>query len=108
MPSLHTPDSILPAPVWATPHPQGTLLKIHLKPNARQSEVTGTHEDALAIRLAAKPVEGEANTALIAFLAQKLNLPKSRLTLLMGTTSRHKQVLVLGLAPENLPPLLPT
>ena len=90
---------------WCTTHPEGCTLSVTVKPNAKATAITGLSgpEDApaLAIRLAAKPVEGEANTALIAFLSKALDIPKSRLSLHRGQTGRHKQVLVSGLSPEE-------
>lgn len=90
---------------WCAPHPQGCLLHITVKPNAKATAVTGAlaQEGAtsLAIRLAAKPIDGEANTALLTFLSRTLNLPKSRLILHKGQTGRHKQVLVTGCPPEQ-------
>ncbi len=100
---------------WCTAHPEGCLLHVTVKPNAKATAVTGLSgpEDApaLAIRLAAKPVEGEANTTLIAFLSKALGIPKSRLSLHRGQTGRHKQVLINGTPPEEactrLAPLIP-
>ncbi len=72
-------------------------MKLHVKatPNARKSEVVGWEEDplhgrVLRIRIAAPPVEGKANTALRALLANWLGLPKSQIILEKGGTSRLK------------------
>jgi uncharacterized protein YggU (UPF0235/DUF167 family) len=63
-------------------------------PNARQTTVDGLHDGCLRLRLAAPPVEGKANEALIAWLAAALGLPKRGARLLRGTTARRKQVVV--------------
>lgn len=82
-------------------------LTVHVTPNAKQSAVVGWQEDgSLKIRLAAKPVDGDANAELIAFLAQTLNLPKRAVTLTHGHTSRIKRVLVDGLEKSTLLALL--
>ena len=45
------------------------MLTLHIQPGARKTEFAGQHGDALKIRLAAPPVDGKANAALIAFVA---------------------------------------
>ena len=63
-------------------------------PNARRTGSDGLHDGALRVRLLASPVEGQANEALIAWLASELGLPKRAVTLLKGQTSRRKQLLL--------------
>jgi uncharacterized protein (TIGR00251 family) len=58
--------------------------------------VAGEHGDALKIRLAAPPVDGKANAALLAFIAERLGVSKSAVTLKSGQTSRRKVVEVEG------------
>jgi uncharacterized protein (TIGR00251 family) len=62
--------------------------------------VAGLHGDALKIRLAAPPVDGAANDALIAFLSQQLGVSRSTIHLLSGLSSRSKVVAVDGLSAE--------
>ena len=57
----------------------------------------GRRGDAVLIRLAAPPVEGAANDALIAFLADALDLPRRNIRIVSGETSRDKRVQVSGL-----------
>jgi uncharacterized protein (TIGR00251 family) len=71
-------------------------LSLHIQPGAKKSEVAGLHGAALKIRLAAPPVDGKANAALLAFVAKQLNLPKSAVSLKSGQTSRQKVVRVEG------------
>jgi uncharacterized protein (TIGR00251 family) len=63
---------------------------IAVMPNAKKTEVAGVHGDALKVRLHAPPVDGKANEALIRYLAARLILPKSAITLLHGQTARRK------------------
>lgn len=70
------------------------LLTVHVQPGAKTTEVVGLHGDALKIRLAAPPVDGKANAALIDFLAGRLGVPKSAIELKSGQTSRRKQLAV--------------
>ena len=65
-------------------------LTLHIQPGAKKTEVAGLHGDALKIRLAAPPVDGKANAALIAFVAQRLDVARSAVTLKSGQTSRRK------------------
>lgn len=68
------------------------VLTVAVQPNARQTEATGLHEGALRIRLAAQPIEGQANTALTAWLARELGLAKRDVRVRRGAAARHKQV----------------
>ncbi len=70
-------------------------LRVRATPNARQSEVIGWETDPqagplLRVRIAAPPVDGKANAALRDFLAKSLGLPKSKVVLEKGGTSRFK------------------
>lgn len=72
-------------------------MKLHVKviPNAHKTEAVGwesdpTHGRLLRVRVAAPPVEGKANKVLNAFLADYLHLPKSKVVLQKGDTSRIK------------------
>jgi len=71
-------------------------LTLHIQPGAKKTEFAGLHGEALKIRLAAPPVDGKANEALLRFIAEVLHLPKSAVTLKSGQTSRHKVLEVNG------------
>lgn len=71
-------------------------LTLHIQPGAKKTEFAGLHGDTLKIRLAAPPVDGKANEALVKFLAEVLHLPKSAVTLKSGQTSRRKVLEVSG------------
>ncbi|WP_347247669.1 DUF167 family protein [Zoogloea sp.] len=82
---------------WLTLAGDGSaVLALHIQPGARKTEVAGLHGEALKIRLAAPPVDGKANAALLAFLAQACGVPKSAVSLLSGETSRSKRVRIVG------------
>ncbi len=72
------------------------VLSLHIQPGAKKTEIAGLHGEALKIRLAAPPVDGKANAALIAFLARACGVPKAAVELLSGETSRTKRVRVSG------------
>ncbi len=83
------------------------LLTLHIQPGAKKTEVCGLHGDALKIRLAAPPVDGKANAALLAFVADRLDLPKSAVSLKSGQTSRRKVVEAAGAPADAVQRLLP-
>lgn len=70
----------------------GCLLRVSVSPNARRTAVDGLHDGALRVRLAAPPVDGKANDALVAWLAAALGLPRRAVRLRHGLTSRRKQI----------------
>ncbi len=77
-------------------------LRVRVQPGAKRDELLGFQEGVLRIRLAAPPVEGRANKALIALLSEALHVPKASVAVVAGYTSRDKLVEVTGLAPEEL------
>lgn len=81
---------------WLTDTPDGAVLSLRLIPRASKNAIQGEHGDALKIRLCAPPVDGAANAALIEFLSDTLSLPRARIRLLSGHTSRTKRVLLSG------------
>ena len=80
--------------------PDGAVLALRVIPRAGRTALAGTRDGALLVRLAAAPIDGAANDALIAFLADLLDLPKHRLSLVSGSHSRSKRVKVIGMSAE--------
>ena len=76
-------------------------LTVAVIPNAKRSERAGLHDGALRVRLAAPAIEGRANEALIAWLAEQLGVPRRAVVLHHGATSRRKR-LELALPLEQL------
>jgi uncharacterized protein (TIGR00251 family) len=72
----------------------GVLLQLSVMPNAKRTEVDGLHDGALRVRLAAPPIDGRANEALVAWLAKSLGIPKRDVEMLRGESSRRKQVAI--------------
>ena len=71
-------------------------MRLHVQPRAAQNQIAGLQGEALKLRLSAPPVDGKANKAVLAFLAELFSLPKSALSLKSGQQSRQKTVLVTG------------
>lgn len=65
---------------------------LYVQPRAAKTAIAGMHDGLVKIRLAAPPVEGEANRALTEFIAGKLGIPKSRVRVVAGAASRRKIV----------------
>jgi uncharacterized protein (TIGR00251 family) len=74
------------------------LVDVRVQPRASRTEFAGLFGDRLKVRLQAPPVDGRANAALLGFFADVCDLPKSRVTLDAGQTSRDKRVRLHGLA----------
>jgi uncharacterized protein len=80
----------------------GTVFAVRVVPRAGRTAVAGVRGDALLVRLAAPPVDGAANDALIAFLSTIFDRPKRDITLVSGHSSRDKRVAVAGLGSAEI------
>jgi len=89
---------------WYRRNGETITLTLHVQPGAKHSEIAGLHGEALKIRLAAPPVEGRANEALLKFIAELFAVPLRQVELKQGAQSRHKLVAVSGsnVDPEKL------
>lgn len=83
------------------PVPGGIRLQLLIQPRASISEVVGLHDGRVKIRLAAPPVEGAANEALLKFLAKALNVSPTAVVIASGATGRRKVVRVEGVSADQ-------
>ena len=83
-------------PDWCRPHAGGCLLILHVQPNAKTTAAAGTHGDALKVRLAAPPVDGRANAALIDWLSRVCEVRKQDVELKSGASGRRKSFVIHG------------
>lgn len=81
---------------WFRRNGDVVTLTLHIQPGAKRSEIAGLHGEALKIRLAAPPVEGRANEALLKFIAALFGVPVRQVELKQGGQSRHKVVAITG------------
>ena len=82
---------------------KGAALAIRVTPRSSKNEITEIMNDGtIRIRLTAPPVEGRANEALVTFLAEVLDIPKSRIEIVAGEAGRDKLVSVLGMDAESV------
>jgi uncharacterized protein len=77
---------------------QGTQLAIKLQPRASRQQVSGVYGNELKISVTAPPVDAAANRALIEYIAELCDIPRSAVELIRGQTSRHKTVLLKGIS----------
>lgn len=71
-------------------------LLVRVIPRAKKTEVAGVRGDAVVIRLAAPPVEGAANDALVAFLCDALQVPRRAVRIVGGEHGRQKRIAIDG------------
>jgi hypothetical protein len=80
----------------------GVTLAVRAQPGAKKTAITGVYGEGAAAQLKiavqAPPVEGRANSALIAFLAETFGLPKSKVEIVSGELSRSKVFLLRGVS----------
>ena len=74
------------------PVPEGIEVRLHVQTQASTFEFAGLHGDRLKVRVPAKPVDGEANSAVRRFLARIAQVSKSQVELVRGAASRDKDV----------------
>ncbi len=91
---------------WAQASAGGVTIIVRVVPRASHSEVQGTQGDALKVRLQAPPVEGKANRALVEFLAERLDVAKSQISIVSGDTGRIKRVRIQGVTLERVAGLI--
>ncbi len=85
-----------------TAHPRGSQLAVTVAPRSSVNRIDRLDESSLRVRVTAAPVDGAANTALLRVLSAALDIPRSRLEISSGESSRRKRILVAGIAPDEL------
>lgn len=71
-------------------------FEVRVVPRSSRAEIAGIHDGALRVCLTAPPVDGAANAALVAFMAQTLGVPKRAVTIVRGETGRQKVLAIQG------------
>ena len=80
----------------------GARIEIRVQPRASRNAISGMRAGILRIRVTAPPVDGQANAAAIALLAQALDVPKSAIRLVKGASSREKILAIQSLSQEEV------
>lgn len=91
-PQTMSTDSTSAWPCLRAAGADACILTLSVQPSARRTEVVGLQDGALRVKLAAPPIDGQANAALTAWLAQELGLAKRAVQLRRGAAARHKQL----------------
>ncbi|MBN1547038.1 MAG: YggU family protein [Syntrophaceae bacterium] len=84
----------------------GMTFPIQVIPRSRKSEIVGILNDTLKVRLTAPPVDGKANEECVRFFSDLLNIPRNRISIISGQTSRKKTLLISGIGKEDLASML--
>jgi uncharacterized protein (TIGR00251 family) len=79
-----------------------STLLVRVIPRAGRTALAGKRGDALLVRIAAPPVEGAANDALIDLLSGLLGHPRRAISLVSGSRARDKRLHIDGLSPAEL------
>ncbi|MCA1924652.1 MAG: DUF167 family protein [Thiobacillus sp.] len=83
-------------PAWARREGDAWLLDLYIQPGAKTTLAAGEHGGRLKLKIAAPPVDNKANAHLLAWLAIRLGVPKTSVSLVRGDASRQKTVSVRG------------
>src|SRR5690606_38633873 len=103
MPTRGSADAALaPRVPWLTTDGDDTIVAVIVVPRASRAQIDGEHDGLLRVRVAAPPVEGAANAALVEHLARVCRLPRRAVTLVSGDTSRRKRVRLAGVSPADV------
>lgn len=87
-------------PQWLHPQDADVLIDVLVSPGGPRSRVMGVHDERLKIQIAAPPVDGKANEALVRFLAETLDVSKSQVAIVGGPSSKRKTVRIAGVQPN--------
>ena len=77
-------------------------IDVRVVPRARKTEISGVRDGTVVIRVAAPPLDGAANDAVIAFLADRLQIPRRGIRIVSGESSRRKRIELAGVTPEQI------
>ena len=81
---------------------EGVELTVRVIPRARTTEISGERDGALVVRVAAPPVEGAANDALLAFFSTALHVPRRAVRIVSGDRARQKRLAIDGVTKEQI------
>jgi uncharacterized protein len=79
----------------------GVVIKVRVTPNSSRNTIVQGQEDLLTVKLTSPPVEGKANKELLKFLAKKMRVAPSAITIVKGHSSREKTLFVSGVDGET-------
>jgi uncharacterized protein (TIGR00251 family) len=86
---------------------EGVEIRIHIQTRASKTEIVGLYGQALKIRIAAPPVDGQANAELCRFLARQFGVSQQFVQVISGFSSRQKRVFIKGRTLSEIGACLP-
>lgn len=81
---------------------RGVILEVHVQPGAGRTGLVGVHGEALKLAVRARPADGAANREVTSLIADLLGLPPRAVTIISGSRSRRKQVLIGGVTESEV------
>ena len=87
-------------------HGRTLTFAVRISPRASRSEISGEHDGALRVRIAAPPVDGAANRELVRVIARALKVPQNAVEIIAGTNSKSKTVRAQGVDAATLERLI--
>jgi uncharacterized protein (TIGR00251 family) len=82
--------------------PDGVELTVRVIPRARKTECSGLRDETLVVRVAAPPLEGAANDALIEFFSAALHVPRRAVQIVSGDRARQKRITITGVTADQI------
>lgn len=79
-----------------------TLIRVKVTPRSSKNRITGKEKDVYRVKVTSAPVEGKANEAVIALLAEELGVPKRDIEVVSGKTGRLKTIRIRGFTAEEI------
>jgi uncharacterized protein YggU (UPF0235/DUF167 family) len=83
-------------------HARGSALALTVAPRSSTNRLEIQDDGTLRARITAPPADGAANATLLRFLADRLDLPRTRLTIASGDSNRRKRIIIAGIDPADL------
>ena len=81
---------------------QGAQFALRVQPRASRNGFAGVVGDAIKLAITAPPVDGKANRAVIDYLADWFQVPKSNIVIVSGETGRNKRIAIRGMRAEQV------
>ena len=89
-------------PAWLQPQGNDVVLDVLVSPRAARTRVMGVHDGRLKIQVSAPPSDGQANDALVRFLAEALAIPRAQIEIVGGAANKRKTVRVAAVAVQKV------
>ncbi len=81
---------------------EGPVFRVRARPGGSRRFAGGVHQGALKVQTTLPPEKGKANSDILKIVARALGLRKSQVSLAAGAKGRNKEVLVIGIDPDEL------